>query len=158
MVKWLVVGAVMVMALPLALILLVGASPTMRLTAAGTSGGPSALALADIPPSYLVLHLGEARTCPGLPWGVLAGIGKVESDHGRSNLPGVHSGANHAGAEGPIQFEPATFAEFAVNADHNGSPSPNDPGSTAARQTPEMSDPHTTIRPTPKREQGPAET
>jgi cell wall-associated NlpC family hydrolase len=29
----------------------------------------------------------------------------------------VHSGANFAGAEGPMQFEPATFAEYAVDAD-----------------------------------------
>ena len=49
--------------------------------------------------------------------GVLAGIGKVESDNGQSDAPGVHSGANFAGAEGPMQFEPATFAEYAVDAD-----------------------------------------
>lgn len=42
--------------------------------------------------------------CPGLSWSVLAGIGKVESDHGRSTLPGVHSGTNSAGAAGPMQF------------------------------------------------------
>ena len=55
-------------------------------------------------------------TCPGLPWAVLAGIGEVESDHGQSTRAGVHSGANYAGAEGPMQFEPATFAQYAVNA------------------------------------------
>ncbi len=106
--------------------LLVAASPAQP-GRHDLAGGPSVLALADIPPSYLALYLGAAQTCPGLPWGVLAGIGKVESDHGRSDLPGVHSGANFAGAEGPMQFEPATFAEYAVNADHNGKPSPYDP-------------------------------
>ena len=30
----------------------------------------------------------------GLPWSVLAAIGKVESDHGRARLPGVRSGCN----------------------------------------------------------------
>jgi len=35
---------------------------------------------------------------------VLAGIGKVESDHGRSPLPGVRSGSNWAGACGPMQL------------------------------------------------------
>ena len=30
---------------------------------------------------------------------------------------GVHSGANFAGAEGPMQFEPTTFARYAVDAD-----------------------------------------
>lgn len=127
MVRWLVVGAVVVTAVPLALMLLMGASPAMSVAGADLAGGPSVLALADIPPQYLALYVGAAQTCPGLPWGVLAGIGKVESDHGRSDLPGVHSGANSAGAEGPMQFEPATFAEFAVSADHNGRPSPYDP-------------------------------
>jgi cell wall-associated NlpC family hydrolase len=126
-VRWLVIGAVVVVAVPLALILVVGASPALSVAGADLVGGPSALALADIPPEYLVLYLGAARTCPGLPWDVLAGIGKVESDHGRSDLPGVHAGANYAGAEGPMQFEPATFAEFAVNADHHGKPSPYKP-------------------------------
>jgi cell wall-associated NlpC family hydrolase len=126
-IKWLIVGAALVMAVPLALILLAGASPAASLPAAGVSGGPSVLALADIPADYLVLYLGAARTCPGLPWGALAGIGKVESNHGRSDLPGVHSGVNYAGAEGPMQFLPGTFAEFAVNADHHGKSSPYDP-------------------------------
>jgi hypothetical protein len=58
-----------------------------------------------------------ALTCPGLPWPVLAGIGTVESGNGQSGLPGVHSGANYAGAEGPMQFEPATFAEYATGPD-----------------------------------------
>jgi hypothetical protein len=49
---------------------------------AGTSlaGGPATVALSDIPPVYLSLFMGAAQTCPGLPWGVLAGIGKIESD------------------------------------------------------------------------------
>jgi cell wall-associated NlpC family hydrolase len=72
--------------------------------------------------------MGAASTCPGLPWGVLAGIGKVESDHGQSTAPGVHSGANLAGAEGPMQFEPATFAGYATDGDHDGQLSPYDPG------------------------------
>ncbi len=35
---------------------------------------------------------------------ILAGIAKVESDDGRSTLPGVHSGANAFGAAGPMQI------------------------------------------------------
>ena len=35
---------------------------------------------------------------------MLAAIGKVESDHGRVRLPGVHSGSNWAGACGPMQI------------------------------------------------------
>jgi cell wall-associated NlpC family hydrolase len=104
-------------AVPLALLLLVSAVAVPSAASADLAGGPSAFALADIPPAYLTWYMGAAQTCPGLPWGVLAGIGKIESDHGRSDAPGVHSGANFAGAEGPMQFEPATFAEYAVNAD-----------------------------------------
>ena len=40
----------------------------------------------------------------GVPWVILAGIGKVESDDGRSTLPGVHSGSNAFGAAGPMQI------------------------------------------------------
>ena len=117
MYKWLAAGAAIVVAVPLALLLLISTTATPGTASASLAGGPPAWALADIPPSYLVLYLGAAHTCPALPWGVLAGIGMVESDHGQSDAPGVHSGANFAGAEGPMQFEPATFAQYAVDAD-----------------------------------------
>ena len=69
------------------------------------------------------------RPVPGLPWTVLAAIGTVESDNGQSTLPGVHSGANAAGAEGPMQFEPATFAAYDEPVPPGGAdpPSPYDP-------------------------------
>jgi NlpC/P60 family len=38
----------------------------------------------------------------------------VESDFGASTLPGVASGSNPEGAEGPMQFEPATFRAYAT--------------------------------------------
>jgi hypothetical protein len=66
---------------------------------------PSRLARTDIPGRYLGLYQQAARQdCPGLPWTVLAGVGKVESDHGRAHLPGVRSGRNWAGAAGPMQL------------------------------------------------------
>ena len=77
----------------------------------GGDVAPSPAASA-IPPAMLGLYEQAATTCPGLPWTVLAAIGTIESDNGTSNLPGVHSGANSAGAEGPMQFEPATFAAY----------------------------------------------
>ena len=117
MYKWLAAGAAIVVALPLALLLLISTTATPGTASTSLAGGPSALALADIPPPYLTLYLGAAQACPGLPWGVLAGVGKVESDHGQSDAPGVRSGANFAGAEGPMQFEPTTFARYAVDAD-----------------------------------------
>ncbi|WP_416968218.1 NlpC/P60 family protein [Streptomyces sp. 4F14] len=78
-------------------------------SATSTTTQPSRAALTDIPPAYLTLYIQASATCPGLPWTLLAAIGKTESDHGRSTLPGVHTGANYAGAQGPLQFLPATF-------------------------------------------------
>jgi cell wall-associated NlpC family hydrolase len=39
-----------------------------------------------------------------VPWTILAGVGKVESDDGRTTLPGVNSGSNSFGAAGPMQI------------------------------------------------------
>ncbi len=52
-------------------------------SAAVAVSNPSDEALADIPPLMLALFVNEAAQCPGLPWTVMAGISKVESDHGR---------------------------------------------------------------------------
>jgi cell wall-associated NlpC family hydrolase len=97
----------------------------------GGAGEPSAstTATAKIPPDMLALYQQAAATCPGLPWTVLAAIGTVESDNGQSDLPGVQSGANAAGAEGPMQFEPGTFAEYVLPIPQGGAepPSPYDP-------------------------------
>ena len=127
MYKWLAAGSAAAIAVPLALVLVISATATPSTAATGLAGSPSALAVTEIPPSYLTLYLDAARTCPGLPWGVLAGIGTVESDNGRSDAAGVHSGANFAGAEGSMQFEPATFAAYAVDADPSAPLSVYDP-------------------------------
>jgi hypothetical protein len=66
------------------------------------------------------------QQCPGLSWAILAGVGKVESNHGRANLPGVRSGLNSAGCcAGPMQFNltdgpPSTWVTY-------GRGSPYDP-------------------------------
>jgi len=70
--------------------------------ACATQPAPSAQAL-TIPARYLVLYR-QAGRAYGIAWNVLAAIGEVESGHGRSHAPGVHSGANSAGAAGPMQF------------------------------------------------------
>ncbi|MGH3867846.1 MAG: NlpC/P60 family protein [Pseudonocardiaceae bacterium] len=75
----------------------------------GASSQPSPIALADIPADYLALYQHAATACPGLDWTILAAIGKIETNHGRSQLPGVHNGANNAGARGPMQFLLPTF-------------------------------------------------
>jgi membrane-bound lytic murein transglycosylase B len=64
---------------------------------------PSSAAAADIPAGYLRLYR-QAYARYRIPWPVLAAIGKVESDHGRTRLPGVRSGSNWAGACGPMQI------------------------------------------------------
>lgn len=58
-----------------------------------------------------------------IPWEVLAGVGRVECDHG---LDPRCSKPNEAGAEGPMQFLPATFARWSW-ASGSPSPSPYDP-------------------------------
>ncbi len=95
-----------------------GSVPTAGSSSAVVSdappGGPPSTGLPALPPGWAVAEQAAASTCPGLPWSVLAAIGTVESDSGRSTAPGVASGANSAGAEGPMQFEPATFAAYAT--------------------------------------------
>jgi cell wall-associated NlpC family hydrolase len=88
-------------------------------------------ALPGVPADALAAYERAAAQCSGLSWTVLAGIGEVESDHGRSDLPGVRSGANAAGAEGPMQFLPATFAEYAVPGADGTPPSAYDLGDAA---------------------------
>ena len=110
-----------------------GAGAGLASLLSGGDATPSATATANIPPAMLTLYQQAAATCPGLPWTVLAAIGTVESGNGTSTLPGVHSGANSAGAEGPMQFEPATFAEYDQPVPPGGAnpPSPYDPTDAA---------------------------
>lgn len=86
----------------------------MSCTVSGGSNSPPA----ELAPVYAAAaaeyHLG-----PRGP-GILAAINKVESDYGRSTLPGVHSGANVAGAEGPMQFLASSWEAYGVDGDGNG--------------------------------------
>jgi peptidoglycan DL-endopeptidase CwlO len=74
-------------------------------SASGATAQPTASQPArdSIPASYLALFQSIGARYD-VPWVILAGIGKVESDDGQSNLPGVHSGANAFGAAGPMQI------------------------------------------------------
>lgn len=83
---------------------------------ASSQPGPAA---GDIPQDLLTLYVAAAESC-GMPWEVLASVGKVETDHGRSTLPGVRSGTNHAGAAGPMQFLAATWATYGRDGDGDG--------------------------------------
>lgn len=90
-------------------------------------------ALSDVPMDYVVLDRQAAATCPSLPWTVLAAIAKVESDFGRSNLPGVHSGTNPWGAAGPMQMgidgaAGRTFQAYDHPVAADRTPTPTPPG------------------------------
>ncbi len=89
--------------------------------AAGLADGPSSLAQREIPLAYLRLYEQAARRY-GLDWAILAGIGKVECDHGRDPDPScTREGAeNSAGAAGPMQFLAGTWARYGVDGDLDG--------------------------------------
>jgi cell wall-associated NlpC family hydrolase len=115
----------------LAMVVLVSLPVAAATVLLGTvMGPPGPGAGAGIPAAALAAYVRAAAACPGLSWAVLAGIGEVESDHGRSSLPGVHAGANPAGAEGPMQMLPATFGAYAV-AEPGRSADPYDLGDAA---------------------------
>ncbi|MFG2006156.1 NlpC/P60 family protein [Spirillospora sp. NPDC048911] len=113
------VAAAGLLAYPLALATLLAGGNHTASADATSAGAPTAYARDDIPPDYLRWYTDAAQTCPSLPWAVLAAIGKVESDHGRSPLPGIRSGENHAGAGGPMQFLAATWAAYGADGNHD---------------------------------------
>jgi Transglycosylase SLT domain len=63
------------------------------------------------PTTYLELfQQSAARYCPGLSWTVLAAIGQIESGDG------ANVGPSSAGALGPMQFLPSTWAAWGITA------------------------------------------
>jgi cell wall-associated NlpC family hydrolase len=71
---------------------------------------PSPIAVADIPVDYLVAYQ-RAAAFYGIDWAIVAAIGKVECDHGRTELPGCNppGTVNGSGATGPMQFLGSTW-------------------------------------------------
>ncbi len=92
--------------------------------------------MADIPADYLVLYE-QAGARFGLDWPVLAAVGKVETNHGR-NASGC--APNSAGARGPMQFLPATFAHAAklagIDRSRHLRPGRRDPGRRRVPEAP----------------------
>jgi cell wall-associated NlpC family hydrolase len=124
-----VIGSLVALGLLVGLLGVAVVASAMSLLGVDAQPTATTAAIFKIPPTVLVLYQQAAASCPGLPWTVLAAIGTIESDNGQSNLPGVHAGANSAGAEGLMQFLPATFAEYAEPVPTGGAdpPSPYDP-------------------------------
>ncbi len=81
--------------------------------------GASETAEEGIPEHYLELYQ-QAGEKYGIPWTVLAGIGRVETNHGRLDAQGVTSGENFAGAGGPMQFIGSTWERYAVDGNGDG--------------------------------------
>jgi Transglycosylase SLT domain len=65
----------------------------------------------QVPATYLQLFQESAAGyCPGLSWTVLAAIGQIES------ADGANMGPSSAGALGPMQFLPSTWALWGIDA------------------------------------------
>jgi murein DD-endopeptidase MepM/ murein hydrolase activator NlpD len=86
--------------------------------------------LEDAPPTFLLPIYREAGSRYHVPWTILAAINQIETDYGRD------LSVSSAGAIGWMQFMPATWREWAVDADADGVPDPYSPRDaifTAAR-------------------------
>ena len=64
--------------------------------------------------SWFPVARSAAATCPGLPSAVLVAIGHVESSLG------LQPWTSSAGAKGPMQFLPSTWAAYGVDGDGDG--------------------------------------
>jgi hypothetical protein len=87
----------------------------------GGGDGASVLAQQEIPARYLDLYE-EAGRRYRVDWAILAGIGRVECDHGRDPDPSCtkEGAVNSAGAGGPMQFLASTWARYGVDGDDDG--------------------------------------
>ena len=111
-----------------------GSSGSASATGAVSSTGSITVIFSKTEPAesaYALAHIPNAQTSPSvvtfpilyaaatqngscvMPWPILAGVANEETTFGTSRSAGVSSGSNGAGAEGPFQFEPATFAGYA---------------------------------------------
>lgn len=93
---------------------------------------PGTHARQGIPANYLALYRDAGRDYR-VPWQILAGVGSIETDHGRSHASGVRSGVNSFGCcSGPMQFNtrdgpPSTWDRYGVDGNRDGTTDIYDP-------------------------------
>ncbi len=87
---------------------------------------PSENAVSDIPGNYLETYQ-KAGDEYGIDWAILAGIGSIESDHGRHSGGCIEGPATAYGtAKGPMQFIDSTWDSQGVDGNGDGQKSPCD--------------------------------
>ena len=106
-------------------------TPPLPLTLGSPISGISSFFIESfqVPPFLLPIYQ-AAGTAYGIPWQVLAAINQVETDYGRD------LSVSSAGAEGWMQFLPAEWAQYGVDANGDGFKDPYNPADaifTAAR-------------------------
>ena len=92
--------------------------------ASACTAQPAASGAATAIPANYLADFKAAGTRYGIPWTVLAAIGEVESGFG------ANDGPSSAGALGPMQFEPSTWAQYGNGGNINN---PDDAIPAAAR-------------------------
>ena len=100
------IAALMALALPVAILLLL--DPASSSACGGTPTGPGPSSVPGVPQRFLPIYEGAAQQF-GLGsdgWAYLAALNYAESSFGTDNGPGtgVLSGSNYAGAAGPMQI------------------------------------------------------
>jgi murein DD-endopeptidase MepM/ murein hydrolase activator NlpD len=97
-------------------------TPSLPLDLRGPLGSASSFFVESFQvPPFLLPIFQAAGTAYGIPWQVLAAINQVETDYGRDlNL-------STAGAEGWMQFLPAEWAQYGVDANGDGFKDPYNP-------------------------------
>jgi murein DD-endopeptidase MepM/ murein hydrolase activator NlpD len=88
---------------------------------AGIGGVPSFFIESFQVPPFLMPVFQAAGTAYGVPWQVLAAINEVETDYGRD------LSVSSAGAEGWMQFLPASWVQYGVDANGDGYRDPYNP-------------------------------
>jgi murein DD-endopeptidase MepM/ murein hydrolase activator NlpD len=97
-------------------------TPNLPLGLGATLGGiPSFFIESFGIPPFLLPIFQAAGTAYGVPWQVLAAINQVETDYGRD------LSVSSAGAEGWMQFLPASWAQYGVDANGDGYKDPYNP-------------------------------